>query len=61
MLYGVVLRKREYDYPSGTTLIRTTTNKYRFQSVTVPAYLTYNLLDLLATVQVTDSAERKRR
>ncbi len=58
VIYGVQLAKREYDFPSGTALLRTTTNTYQFQ--TVPAYLTYNLLGLPATVKVTDSGGTQR-
>ena len=58
VLYGVVLAKREYDYPSGSALLRTTTNTYKYQSF--PAYLTANLLDLLLTVRVTDSGGTQR-
>ena len=58
VIYGVVLARREYDFPSGTSLLRTTTNTYQFQSV--GAYLTYNLLDLLGTVKVTDSGGTQR-
>ena len=46
----------EYDYPSGSQLINTTTNTYRWQNTNAASYLSANLLDLVASTTVMDSS-----
>jgi RHS repeat-associated protein len=53
VIYGVLTAENEYDYPSGTSLIRSTATSYKFQSD--PNYLANNLLTLPNSVTVTGS------
>ena len=57
-IYGKVVTQKDYDYPSGTTLLRTTTTGYAWQSPSpnYTSYLANNLLSLPYSVQVTGAS-----
>jgi len=62
VLYGKVVREQDYDYPSGTSLLRTTNTSYAWQSPNPNAsgYLANNLLDLPYSIQVQDGGGTQR-
>jgi RHS repeat-associated protein len=62
LVYGVPVAKREYDFPAGTTLLRTTATSYVWQSSNPnsASYLNNNLLSVPYSVQVKDSAGTQR-
>jgi RHS repeat-associated protein len=55
-IYGKQLTKKEYDY--GGSLLRTTTTSYL--ALSNSTYLSYNLLDLPLSVQITDGGGTQR-
>ena len=61
-IYGKEIKEQAYDYPSGTSLLRTTNTSYAWQSPNpnYSNYLTNNLLNLPYSVQVKDSGGTQR-
>jgi RHS repeat-associated protein len=61
-IYGKEISESDYDYPSGTSLLRTTNTSYAWQSPNpnYSSYLNNNLLDLAYSVQVKDSSGTQR-
>jgi RHS repeat-associated protein len=61
-IYGKEISESEYDYPSGTSLLRTTNTGYAWQSPNpnYSNYLTNNLIDSVSSVQVLDSGGTQR-
>jgi RHS repeat-associated protein len=57
-IYGKLIKEQTYDYPSGTSLLRTTNTSYAWQ--TNSNYLTNNLLGTVSSVQVLDSGNTQR-
>lgn len=61
-IYGKEIGQSEYDYPSGTSLLRTTNTSYVWQSPNpnYSSYLTNNLLNLPYSVQIKDGGGTQR-
>jgi RHS repeat-associated protein len=61
-IYGKVVTEQAYDYPTGTSLLRTTSTSYAWQSPNpnYSSYLTNNLIDSIYSVQVKDGGGTQR-
>jgi RHS repeat-associated protein len=61
-IYGKVVTEQAYDYPSGSSLLRTTNTSYAWQSPNpnYSTYLTNNLVNLPYSVQVKDGGGTQR-
>jgi RHS repeat-associated protein len=60
-IYGKVVKQQDYDYPSGTSLLRTTNTSYAWQTGSnYSSYLTNNFLNLPYSVEVQDGGGTRR-
>jgi RHS repeat-associated protein len=57
-IYGKEIKEQAWDYPSGSSLLRTTNTSYAWQSNS--NYLTNNFLNLVSSAQVLDSGGTQR-